>query len=508
MKVKKTYLLYLFSSLLLFSCNDEGSDKIGGDGETKNEKAYFSLNLFFPETVSTRSTTSNEDGDGYQEGLATEQKFQNVVVALVNSSNVVVESLNYTSTDFAPHGNSAADDNTINPSQPGATKTYSLIDPSLVTMGSYYVYVFLNPTTAITSALATGATVNHTLKTEITPLTSADITGSYALDNNFLMGNADTIRLYSVSGTLANPTVVNISVERFVTKLVENTTTQSFNVQNTKGATSVTATFVDYNYNFLNKRAFYLKQVEQRSDAGSIAGAYVVDPNFTSADYLAFNPASPWYGNDLFVIGNQGITQTFTTTPEIYYCLENTMISNEQYSNKTTSIVYKADLSIDGNASTTIFTYRDIIYASYNDLATAYNADNPGTPNALQNLFTMTDVTNAYSGTGTTYTANVLALNTLLHSEGIRCFYNGECYYNWPIKHWEQSVLLGRMEFALVRNNVYYLTIQSVANIGEPWVPGGPEDPNPPTPDETEDVYLSVDIAVLPWVVRSNDIVF
>ena len=68
---------------------------------------------------------------------------------------------------------------------------------------------------------------------------------------------------------------------------------------------------------------------------------------------------------------------------------------------------------------------------------------------------------------------------------------------------------MGPMEFATVRNNVYKLAITKVSRLGHPRI--SENDPNPPTPntpDESEDVYLTVTTEVLPWVVRVNNIEF
>lgn len=73
---------------------------------------------------------------------------------------------------------------------------------------------------------------------------------------------------------------------------------------------------------------------------------------------------------------------------------------------------------------------------------------------------------------------------------------------------------MGPMEFATVRNNVYKICVTSVDGLGHPLPnPDGtqPDDPdpiNPNHPDEKADVYLSVSVKILPWVVRQNDVTF
>ena len=85
------------------------------------------------------------------------------------------------------------------------------------------------------------------------------------------------------------------------------------------------------------------------------------------------------------------------------------------------------------------------------------------------------------------------------------------CYYYYWNRHNDNlnNGVMGPMEFATVRNNVYKLAITKVSRLGHPRI--SENDPNPPTPntpDESEDVYLTVTTEVLPWVVRVNNIEF
>lgn len=60
---------------------------------------------------------------------------------------------------------------------------------------------------------------------------------------------------------------------------------------------------------------------------------------------------------------------------------------------------------------------------------------------------------------------------------------------------------MGIMEFAIVRNNVYKLTVESVSKLGDPT-----DEIDPDNPDETSKMYLKVNVTILPWVVRNNSI--
>ncbi len=83
-------------------------------------------------------------------------------------------------------------------------------------------------------------------------------------------------------------------------------------------------------------------------------------------------------------------------------------------------------------------------------------------------------------------------------------------YYYWN-RHNDNNApaAMGPMEFAVVRNNVYKLSVTKINRLGHPRVTENDPDPvDPDTPDEKGDVYLRLSVEVLPWVVRVNNIEF
>lgn len=85
------------------------------------------------------------------------------------------------------------------------------------------------------------------------------------------------------------------------------------------------------------------------------------------------------------------------------------------------------------------------------------------------------------------------------------------CYYFYWNRHNNNGNggVMGRMEFGVVRNNVYKLAVNSISKLGHPRISENDPDPvDPDDPDEEGDVYLNVTVEVLPWVVRVNDIDF
>lgn len=85
------------------------------------------------------------------------------------------------------------------------------------------------------------------------------------------------------------------------------------------------------------------------------------------------------------------------------------------------------------------------------------------------------------------------------------------CYYFYWNRHNDNgnNGVMGPMEFAVVRNNVYKLSVVDINRLGHPRLNENDPDPvDPGTPDEKGDIYLKLSVEVLPWVVRINDIEF
>ena len=85
------------------------------------------------------------------------------------------------------------------------------------------------------------------------------------------------------------------------------------------------------------------------------------------------------------------------------------------------------------------------------------------------------------------------------------------CYYYYWNRHNDNGRpgIMGPMEFAVVRNNIYKLAVTRLSTLGHPGIPeNDPNDPKPDTPDESSEVYLTVSVDVIPWVVRVNHIEF
>ena len=64
------------------------------------------------------------------------------------------------------------------------------------------------------------------------------------------------------------------------------------------------------------------------------------------------------------------------------------------------------------------------------------------------------------------------------------------------IKHDDTSAATNELgEFGVVRNSVYDINVKKFNNPGYPAIP----DPDPDTPDESDESWLSIEITPNPW---------
>ncbi len=135
----------------------------------------------------------------------------------------------------------------------------------------------------------------------------------------------------------------------------------------------------------------------------------------------------------------------------------------------------------------------------------------PACPNYLYDQWHSEDVEDV---TFTTFREAAVKNNIALYQKSYDPDLGGwsyYCYYYYWNRHNDngQPGEMGPMEFDVVRNNVYKLAVTKIARLGHPRNPDNdPDKPNPNTPDEKDDLYITVTCTSLPWVVRVNDIEF
>lgn len=85
------------------------------------------------------------------------------------------------------------------------------------------------------------------------------------------------------------------------------------------------------------------------------------------------------------------------------------------------------------------------------------------------------------------------------------------CYYIYWNRHNDndKSTIMGPMEFATVRNNIYKISVDNVFRLGHPGKPeDDPDKPKPDDPDEEDEFWVKFTCQILDWEVRINGLEF
>lgn len=286
------------------------------------------------------------------------------------------------------------------------------------------------------------------------------------------------------------------------------------------------------------------KEVEAGKTPLQYRTYWAEDPNYTSYDADLNNNFSiqpdgvPTYISEKFGTAAVGDAQ---------YCFENTFDVANQNQDKTTRVIVRAKVTVNGtagdfyminNGKSTLYSEANlkalVQNAIYNDpqvqaLLAATGATLEGdinvtfTDNATTAVRTITGFSLKIKGTD--YTEASTELNNVLTNarnkvSNIIKYTNGIVYYPVRIKHfgndltpWDKNQTgvsksdiyagknadryLGR--YGVVRNNWYDLGVNSISGIGSAVVP-----PHTSTPDDELDQYISVRINVLSWAKRTQ----
>lgn len=419
-----------------------------------------------------------------------------------------------------------------------------------LTPGDYRIYIVVNGT-------VNG--VDNTSKNSLTEAdflakTTADATGVIAVvpEAGLVMAsrspksdNMNTLPYIAQTITKDPEQTIAATVERMMGKIT--VTAGGANVSSaanvyTSFSTTVTAignitniTLTGYYVVNARKEGYYFRHVDKESTAtnplteanygnSTTSLPYVVDPKTYSKTYSGTPAAlagsyADWYlqGSGAFGLlsfGSFGGTYTAmpgyssaaAETKVAAYCHENTMLKDKQKNGYTTGIVFKAEIApskmmqkksgADGVEESSTFTgMSEIFYHSgifYKDIA------------ALKEAGVLLEAGTTSSSAG--------GAPADLKKNDVQCFKKGSadgkfvCYYPYWIKHIpSENVAEDVMEFGIVRNNVYKVTVTSIQGVGKDGVT---EDII--TDTETDDpttVLLNVKLSIKPWTVRANSAV-
>lgn len=175
------------------------------------------------------------------------------------------------------------------------------------------------------------------------------------------------------------------------------------------------------------------------------------------------------------------------------YCFENSTEVSHQVHGLSTGISFLARIYSNQECTTPIsalYLYAEHNFTSINDIVKAYSGN----------------VSQAIKDLAAKETGNQAISDADLEAAKITRYQGNVCYYyTTEIKHFDNRIPdeSGNMEFAIMRNNIYSLSVSDITQIGEPFV-----DPTPNVENETKKTYLDIQVQIMPWIVRYNDIEF
>lgn len=389
---------------------------------------------------------------------------------------------------------------------------------------------------------------------------------------------------YKTSDEAEATPAADIYVERGVAKVTftndKTTATDFMDANNFKtplsngaGIADVKYTITGWGLDITNKSSYLVRHYSSawnglKTDDASVTnkhrfiGSKVVEVGKTPLQYRTYWAEDPNYTsydanlNNEFSIQPDGepthISNKFGTTAvgDAQYCFENTFDVANQNQDRTTRVIVRAQVTVNGtaadfyminNGKSTLYSEANlkalVQNAIYNDpqvqklLTTTAGATlNEGDINVTftDNTTTAVRTITGFSFTinGTPYSKTSTALNNVLENANAKVsniikYTNGIVYYPVRIKHfgndltpWDKNQTgvsstniyagnnadkyLGR--YGVVRNNWYDLGVNRISGIGSAVVPPHKED----TPDDELDQYISVRINVLSWAKRTQ----
>lgn len=534
----------------LVGCSSNDNLAPDGNGGNKDGAAYASFTINLPTTRATRAT----DGEPtFAEGDAKEYEVKNGTILIFTNDGKFVTSAQLG--NMNPWKDIKTDGVTT-----AATATVKL---SGVTVGgNYQALVLLNNDVDATTSKVKLPTAGESYATWSAKAENA--TAAYTKTDYIFMANAP-----KYTGTTEPTTLVpvaNICASReqaeakaattvYVERGLAKVTMQKFNAD---GYAIAAGTYKGdkveikaWQLDVTNKSTFPVHQTSSLTDGFANIWStprfydgdnktfkrvyWGVDPNYNDAKYLVLDNCKEAFNMITEVKGLAG-----EENPQ--YCLENTFDLANMMQGQTTRVVFKAVYTPNGltgesktfykiGNNTAIWDSTKLAQqiktvalkamkitnaaeqAQYGvDLTKGTNISGK----AGLHKITANNITFTGEGTSKVTPAVVDEINDKLglKETGISTYLNGEAYYIARIKHFNELTpwtagegygtandkYLGR--YGVLRNNWYDLSVNSISGLGYPDIP----EVKPDVPDDENEQYINVEVKILHWAKRSQNI--
>lgn len=589
---KYKFFALAFAALTLGACSSDDVVDNGQPGTVPaGEPGYVSLAINLPTQPSSRAN------DNFDDGLPVEYQVEDATLLLFSGANeadaTFASAYNLDVTGFST--NDPADDQITSK----ATLVQEITVPATTSTEHIYALVVLNDNGLInvssgTATLNDGTSLAGMTFKALTEETQT-LTGSSALTaNGFFMSNAP---LYSVAGGTVNPEngsvttlaeidknkihptqaeassdpAANIYVERAVAKVTVNATEGD---QSVSDGNPLLASYnvAGWAFNVANTKTFVVRNVAPATPWWQYTNEDVTDYRFVGSSAVATGLYRTYWGIDpnydqaynasdfIMMSGKELDNKTLYGFGENHpgYCLENTFNVANQINNRTTQVVVKAKLTIEGaendgtfytlNGNTsTVYQESGVIsevqrrvmeWLEANKATYVKNGDITGTSLDVVLSNAATDEGGVISVTSATFADEdvtgiewqdgqslerlneaIAAQVTQINADLTISYYKGGyAYYPILVQHfgdtqtpWESDGNVGESypdpnaeanwlgRYGVLRNNWYEINVTGIKNIGSPSVPDVTNNY-----DDPENSYIAVTINVLSWAKRTQ----
>lgn len=467
----------LFAAAALFSAITGCQKESAGKQEANEADVYIQYTINFEDGM----TRADYNSDVVAIGTDAEHTVKNAYIYFFDDNNKYIKTVAV-----------AAGDITSTAVEGKIVKKTTV--PTKLEPGTYSVYATINYEVSMVEGTTTASNFAESVYTHDYTTYTIDANGipmsSRAADGTL----CQTKVVVDSYNTFENPVQIQLFMERMVAKLtVKTKESNDFTVKTERDGTGddlATVTLKSYKPVNLTKRAYLYRHVGTPANATTFgeltAENYVIEPEtaIKAKDATGLNYYNPINGNDAYT--TMPAAKTFTTP---MYCTENTMFVDNQLKTFATGYAFTAEIT---PAAGKYFAKR-----GENIAAGTYSSGNLWYFGG--NFYDSLESLNAHNGLS-------LSANTgsnYYKRFGAKCFVNGICYYNYYIRHFnnDKPQEMGVMEYAIVRNNDYQVTVTGIVSLGDD-VPTVTEDEI-----ESEMSYFQATLLVRPWVVRAQDAV-
>lgn len=490
----KSFLMFILAASMASCINDaeviSESNVTNESGSVQTEGVSF---RFIIPNVSSGSTRTVDDSGIHDNGSPEEYALHNVNLYLFNSetgnfyNSYAVENLQLVST-----GDSGA--------------SYSC-NSIVIEPGTYRIFAIANADISIIEP----STIDNLLSS-VSSLSSGEL-GSVP-SSGFIMTNRGNQSPVVTIQTDAHASA-SITLERTVAKLMLRSSSDTYQLLDKSGLPYADIKPANYSFVNLSKDYYLFRHVatladdyetpapitywsldDNNFDVIPSTNGYAIDPHFfekTVAGAATFD-GNTIFTNPISAAESLSFSGTFPTAASgqysSFYALGNCAFRPAQLQGYMTGAVIKCNMTpyanrcFDENGNQAdINNYNTLYYFNYNFYTSLLAVKNIGKGNIPS---------------GSNPSDEVLATFNIKKFTKSQGSYN--CYYNYWIKHLDNGLptTMGVMEYAVVRNNMYRITITNIRGLGD-----GTPNTDPVVPVE-EDGYLDTDYNVNPWIVRDD----